>query len=269
MNRLLVFVSSTQELEVFQSKYSRYNLVFASSSSLGGSAIAINGDDPGETLSVFRKLHAESHFTGIVNRRERFVIPAALAASALGLQPLVKNPCLFRDKYLMKNVLHKRKLCEPAVLIQNNEMPHFPPERFPCVLKPRFGVNSMGVVRFDEPKKLACELRRQRRLLRLVASDFPRYDLPNFDFILEPYIGGSEHSVDTLFMSADPVVQIVSDKAAMKPPYFIELGDVMPTRLRQPDRKKVCDAVVEACRALSMKTDGRILRLSCMRAEHM
>jgi biotin carboxylase len=88
---------------------------------------------------------------------------------------------------------------------------------------------------------------------QITRKDFGGYDFENKDFVVESFIGGTEHTIDSLVRDSEVILQIISDKLPMTPPYFIEMGDVMPSQLREEEQSKILKAVAQANALLGMR----------------
>jgi biotin carboxylase len=111
---------------------------------------------------------------------------------------------------------------------------------FPCILKPRFGFNSRSAVRVATRGELKAAYNEQQALY----AALPKQDGTGSDFVVEELIPGSEHNVETLVKDGHPLFHLVSDKLPMTSPYFIEVGDNMPSSLCD-SHQAVCTAVAE------------------------
>jgi len=120
---------------------------------------------------------------------------------------------------------------------------------FPCVLKPRFGFNSRAVGLARDKRELGeafCD--QHTRYAKL-----PKEDGTNSDFVVEELIRGSEHTIETLVKDGKPLFHLVSDKLQMTPPFFIEIGDQMPSRLSGGEQELCRTAAARAIEALGIQ----------------
>ena len=122
---------------------------------------------------------------------------------------------------------------------------------FPCVLKPRFGFNSRSAVLVTDKGQLETVYTEQYRLY----LQLPKQDGTSADFVVEELIPGSEHTIETLVKDGRPLFHLLSDKLAMTPPFFVEIGDNMPTSLA-PSRQATCIAAVERAIRLMEISNG-------------
>lgn len=225
---------------------------FASFSSLGAGAVCINPQNLDEAVNSFSAIHRERPFTAVLNRKEKCVIPASRLALALGLPPLSRNPEVARDKYRMRKLLNSGEDYPRTTLIrESSDLRRIEASMFPCVLKPRFGFNSRSAVLVTDKGQLETVYAEQYRLY----SQLPKQDGTSADFVVEELISGSEHTIETLVKDGRPLFHLLSDKLAMTPPFFVEIGDNMPTCLA-PSRQATCIAAVERAIRLMEISNG-------------
>jgi len=255
LKRFIAFVLDRNEMEEYAERYPGFNFTFVSSCATGEKVIALDPADVTGTVSFLYECHKQNPFTGVVNRKERFVIPTAAVSERLGFPRILENPYLARDKYLMNKILSAHGLSVQALLLPDGrDEGQCHNISYPCVIKPRFGVNSMCVTKIGSQagfKKVLSEQRKGYELLK--HFDFQGYDLPNYDFIAEPFVGGTEHTVEIFFKDKEAKIRIVSDKLKMQPPYFLEVGDIMPSRLGEAERNEVLATAAGACRTLGIE----------------
>ncbi|MGW4422481.1 ATP-grasp domain-containing protein [Streptosporangium sp. NPDC004631] len=107
----------------------------------------------------------------------------------------------------------------------------------PWVVKPRDGSGSEGVRLVADPSELADA----------VAA------LPNQDeFLVEEFVVGAEYSVEGVFLGGEPRVLAVTAKEKLPPPYFVEIGHVLPADLPSADGERIEAQVLAALRALGL-----------------
>jgi len=121
---------------------------------------------------------------------------------------------------------------------------------FPCVIKPRFGFNSRGAVLVADRHDLAAAYGEQHSRY----AHLPKQDCTGDDFVVEELIPGSEHTVETLVSDGVPLFHVISDKLPMTPPFFVEVGDNMPSCLPQARQDACREATERAIRGLGIRT---------------
>jgi hypothetical protein len=207
-------------------------------------------------MAEIAKAHRERPFAGVVYWREPYVVVATHLAERLGLPVVLENPMFARDKFAMKKALRAQSVrcAESAVVARATDLDHVRPSLFPGVLKPRYAFASICAVRVDDILAARRELAEKRDKLR--TTHIERVDLgvpPEPDFVLESFVGGSEHTVESFVANGDVTLQIVSDKLPMLPPHFVETGDVMPSRLGEEAQSLLRDAARRSIAALGIR----------------
>lgn len=71
--------------------------------------------------------------------------------------------------------------------------------------------------------------------------------------LLESFVGGTEHTVELFLADKHPLLEVISDKLPMEAPYFIESGDVMPSRLPMDEMERVKAAARAAAGAVGIE----------------
>ena len=214
---------------------------FASYCDIGPDVVLVDPRRSADVCCLFADLHRERPFTAVLNRKEKCVIPAAVLASTLGLPPITSKPELARDKFLMRRALNGSDTFPRTTLIREpQDLDAVEPGMFPCVLKPRFGFNSRSAVLVEDCGELKAAYREQHDRY----AGLPKQDGTNSDFVVEELIVGSEHNVESLIKDGDALFHLVSDKLPMSPPYFVEVGDNMPSRL-SPAGQRLCIAATQ------------------------
>lgn len=248
--RFIAFISRREEIADYTSLRPKVDFAFASFSDLGADAVRIDPLRMDDAVAIFYRLHKQRAFTAVLNRKEKCVIPAARLALALGLPPITCKPELARDKYAMRQTLNLGGDFPRTVLVAAlRDLEGVEENMFPCVLKPRFGFNSRSAVLVRDRMELAAAYREQYEFY----SGLPKQDRTNGDFVVEELISGSEHTVETLVKDGAPLFHLISDKLPMSPPFFVEVGDNMPSRLPEGS-KGVCLAATErAIRSMGIR----------------
>lgn len=213
--------------------------VFVSFSDLGTDALQIDPRRLGDAVETLRRLQRRGSFTAVLNRKEKCVVPAATIASGLGLPPISNAPELARDKFAMRRALNGVTAFPQSTLVCDaSDLDAVEQSMFPCVLKPRFGFNSRSAVMVKNRSELELAYREQHARY----ANLPKQDCTNSDFVVEELISGSEHNVESLVKDGVALFHLLSDKLPMTPPYFVEVGDNMPSLLSSADQE-VCRAV--------------------------
>jgi hypothetical protein len=119
------------------------------------------------------------------------------------------------------------------------------------VLKPRHGFGSICVFKARNRAELAAAQKGMQAAMAFVARRHP-LAIPTNDMLLEDFVGGTEHTVELFVADGKPLLEFVSDKLAMEAPYFVESGDVMPSRLPAGDLELIKEAARSAADAVGI-----------------
>lgn len=255
MDRFIVFIEEEDEMSNFKKRFPGHEFTFVALIRFRNEVVLLNRTDISQTISQLQTLHRQHPFQGVINPREKFVMASAAVSKGLGLPPIIDDPLRVRDKHLMLKTIGQQLHCAHTEVMLTD----FPKRALdaigvPCVIKPRFGVNSMCALRINNRSQLRSAVVKQQKLFaRITRKDFGGYDFENKDFVVESFIGGTEHTVDSLVRDSEGILQIISDKLPMTPPYFIEMGDVMPSQLREEEQGKILNAVAQANALLGMR----------------
>jgi biotin carboxylase len=119
---------------------------------------------------------------------------------------------------------------------------------FPLVLKPRDFAGNVGTIRVDGPDELPAAYDYCRDSLLEIA---PLYNFSDGRFQAEEFVESThEISVEVLNSGDQRAVLAVTDKVKYGPPYFTEMGQLVPGR--DSDNEVVRELGKAACAALSM-----------------
>ncbi len=119
---------------------------------------------------------------------------------------------------------------------------------FPLVLKPRDFAGNVGTIRVDGPDELPAAYDYCRSSLLEIA---PLYNFSDGRYQAEEFVESThEISVEVLNSGPRRAVLAVTDKVKLGPPYFTEIGQVVPGR--DTDNEAVRELGMAACAALSM-----------------
>ena len=252
MAKFLSFIHAAQDIEDFRSDFPEHEFVHVSQNAIPGVRAVLHQDSVGETMDLLKQDHVASPFAGIVfgSDPELYVKSADQAATALGLRRFVSSPEAVRDKYAMRRAFAGKVACPETRLVrQGDDLSQWPELTFPCVLKPRHGFGSICVFKATNRRELAAAQRGMQAAMAFVAYRHP-LAVPSNDMLLENFVGGTEHTVELFVADGTPLLEFVSDKLTMKPPYFIESGDVMPSRLSLDEVERVKEAARGATAAV-------------------
>ena len=255
MAKFLAFIHAAQDIDDFRADFLEHEFVHLSQNAIPGVRAVLYQDSLGEVMALLKQDHAASPFAGIVfgSDPELYVKSADQAVTALGLRRFVSNPDAVRDKYAMRLALAGKVACpQTRVVSEGMVAANLPDLKFPCVLKPRHGFGSICVFMATNRRELAAAQKGMQAAMAFVVHQHP-LAVPSNDMLLENFVGGTEHTVELFVADGTPLLEFVSDKLTMKPPYFIESGDVMPSRLSLDDVERVKEAARGAAAAVGFE----------------
>lgn len=116
---------------------------------------------------------------------------------------------------------------------------------FPVVCKPAVGSGSFGVRLCADAGELGDHA---QRLLDSPVNERGAAIAP--ELLVEQFVTGDEYSVEII----NARVQAVVRKRLGPVPHFVEIGHDYPARLAEAQRRRLCDAVLDAVRALGLGT---------------
>ena len=239
--RFIAFISRPEEISDYADLVPNAEFVFASLSSIDPEVITVDPSCLEDAIAKFSLLNDAKPFAAILNRKEKCVVPAAKLAVALNLPPITLKPELARDKHQMRQALNLGSPYPRSILIHTmSDLKRVTDGMFPCVLKPRYGFNSRSAVLVNDPIQLRSSYEEQYKSY----AALKKQDCTNSDFVVEDYIPGSEHTIESLVRDGAPLFHIISDKLPMKAPYFVEIGDRMPSCL-STSKQRTCIAATE------------------------
>lgn len=118
--------------------------------------------------------------------------------------------------------IHRNNICEVLNLDFVSKI------KYPCVVKP---VDNMGA--------RGCRMIRNKSEL-LFSVEEAIINSKSATCILEEYMCGSEFSIDALVYNGTMTITGFADRHIFYPPYFIEMGHTMPTRISE---EKYCELI--------------------------
>ena len=255
MAKFLAFIHAAQDIDDFRADFLEHEFVHLSQNAIPGVRAVLYQDSLGEVMALLKQDHAASPFAGIVfgSDPELYVKSADQAVTALGLRRFVSNPDAVRDKYAMRLALAGKVACpQTRVVSEGMVAANLPDLKFPCVLKPRHVFGSICVFMATNRRELAAAQKGMQAAMAFVVHQHPLAVHSN-DMLLENLVGGTEHTVELFVADGTPLLEFVSDKLTMKPPYFIESGDVMPSRLSFDELERVKEAARAAAAAVGFE----------------
>ena len=254
MAKFLSFIHAAQDIEDFRSDFPEHEFVHVSQNAIPGVRAVVHQGNLEETMELLKQDHAASPFAGIVfgSGLELYVKIADHAARALGLRRFVSNPEAVRDKYAMRMAFAGKVACpETRLICAGDDASLWPDLKFPCVLKPRHGFGSICVFKASNRSELAAAQKGMQAAMAFVARRHP-LAVPSNDMLLESFVEGTEHNIELFLDGGRALLEIVSDKLPMHPPYFVKSGHVMPSRLPADELERIKLAARAAAAAVGI-----------------
>ena len=254
MGRFVCFINDARDIGEFHWDFPEHEFFFVSQLPLPGADAVVGPETVGRLLEELGRQHEAKAFVGMVfgSSLELYVKTADQCARALGLRRFVTDPEAVRDKHAMRLALAGRVACpESRVVTAGQVAADLPDLRFPCVLKPRHGFGSICVFKATNRRELAAAQRGMQAALEFLVRRHPLV-IPSNDMLLESFVGGTEHTAELFVVDGQPVLELISDKLPMEAPYFIESGDVMPSRLAADDVERIKAAARAAATAVGV-----------------
>jgi hypothetical protein len=221
--------------------------VLAATPSVRAAAHAVSAVDftsPGETERwALRQRARGRRFDLVFALQEMAQVTAAETARALGLpgNPPDAVRCI-RAKDLCRAKLAAAGFPQPAVRLCGSiqEAADFLTRSAgPWIVKPRDAMGSVGVSQIRHASGLPAAL-------ALLPDDRP--------FLVEEFVEGPELSVEGIFLGGVPRVLAVTAKEKTPPPYFVEIGHILPAGLPEARRRQIELQVTAALTALGLRT---------------
>ncbi len=188
-------------------------------------------------LACARDLLSRGGLSGVFTAGTDFSSTVAWVGEKLGLPGIgyetamkATDKCRMREAFDRAGVPSPRFACWAPDMDPAKTAARIP---FPVVVKPVDNMGARGVMRVDEPDKLASACSAAAALSR------------SSRVIIEEYMEGPELSLDAIVHDGEITVCGVADRHICFEPYFVEMGHTMPTDMEEG----VIDAVEEVFRA--------------------
>lgn len=159
-----------------------------------------------------------------------------------------------RNKYEMRKRLKETGLGSPEYhLIQNKDDLEDAIDwiGFPAVMKPVWGSDSQFVVQVKDSDEAYATY---EYLLKNCNEQYDTIFKYNENlFLYEEYLDGTEVSLECYSQYGIPHVLGINEKQPIKPPYFVEYGDIAPARLTEEIEKEVVKLAESSLIALGVQ----------------
>ena len=217
--------------------------------------------DPQGAIDVFLRSMDQHQLDGVVTTREEAIPWVAEVARRLGRPGLSDEAAVAcRDKDTMRGLLRQHGLNQPwsESLTLDDAVSRIAAGtlQFPLVIKPRFGMGSLGVSKVETLDQL-----RQRygdavaastRTLGSVVGSQPYF---SHTLLVEEFIGGPEIVADTCSVGGEVRVISIAYKGDAPGPYFERSVYEAPLQLPTAVAESVRDQVVRGLAAVGLR-DG-------------
>ena len=111
---------------------------------------------------------------------------------------------------------------------------------FPCVVKPADNMGARGcrMIRSKDEAYKACKIAFENSRTQTI--------------ILEEYMEGPEYSIDALVYNGTMTITGFADRHIYYPPYFIETGHTMPTKVESSKKRELIECFARGVKALGL-----------------
>lgn len=200
-----------------------------------------------EKIEAFQEEHPEVSIDGAITFWEDDIPLLARVCDHFGFTGNNYQTAInTRNKYEMRKRLKETGLGSPDYhLIHNREDLEDAIDwiGFPAVMKPVWGSDSQFVVLVKDQDEV---YETYDYLLKNCNEQFdPIYKYNDGMFLYEEYLEGTEISLECFSQYGIPHVIGINEKQPIKPPYFIEYGDIAPARLSE-DTERECIKLAES-----------------------
>lgn len=226
----------------------------------GALTLDVFGDPQGAADAMLRAMDAQC-IDGVVTTREEAVPWVAQVARRLGRPALSEDAAVAcRDKDTMRAVLRQHGLNQPwsrsLTLDEALAIVDAQALQFPLVLKPRFGLGSLGVSKVESIAQLRQHygdaVAASTRALSTVLGSQP-YFSPTL--LVEAFIGGPEIVADTFSVDGEVKLMSIAYKGEAPGPYFERSVYEAPLQLPATVAEAVRDQVARGLAAIGLR-DG-------------
>ncbi|PKW00392.1 Biotin carboxylase [Streptomyces sp. 1222.5] len=204
---------------------------------------AVDFTDAAGTAEWARQTARDTPFDLVFGVREMAQQAVAETAAALGVPGNPPDAVRrVRSKDACRAALTAAGFRQPAVAVCADEQQaraFLARSSGPWVVKPRDGADSAGVRKVTHADELPAAL-----------AGLPE---PHRSFLVEQFVDGTEYSVEGVFLNGTPHVLAVTAKEKLAPPYFVEIGHVLPAPLADDSRKEIEEQVCAALTALGLR----------------
>lgn len=207
-------------------------------------AVVMSTRDVQGTVRVAREIHRAHPIRGCVTVGTDASVTVAAVCEALGL-PGIHTDAAERatDKIKMRTAFRAAgvpspKFCGVWTMPEAEEA--LREIGLPAVIKPADNMGARGVCKISREWELEAAFRNAK-----AAST-------SGGVILEEYMDGDELSIDVVLVDGRPVFSAVADRIIRHPPYFVEIGHVLPSAKSREVQDAALAVTLDGCRALGI-----------------
>ncbi|WDV46158.1 ATP-grasp domain-containing protein [Clostridiaceae bacterium M8S5] len=174
----------------------------------------------------------------------RYLTVVGAVNDALGLKGISFNAATnCTDKVLCTNILQNNNIaCAKQVICKNKKEIKIAIEKIgvPCILKPRFGSGSKGVITIFDQTDISININKH---IHTKGDD---------DTIVEKFIDGSEYGIDGIVKDGEMYIVLIREKILTLLPYRQEVGYFSPANLSKELICSIKDLLKNSCKALGI-----------------
>lgn len=196
------------------------------------------------TVRVARDIHKRYPLSGCLTVGTDASVTVAAVCDALGL-PGIRTDAAERatDKIKMRSAFRAAGVASPRfcgvwTMVEAEEA--LKEIGLPAVIKPADNMGARGVKKITKDWELETAFREAK-----AAST-------SGGVILEEFMEGDELSIDMLLVSGRPIFSVVADRLIRYPPYFVEIGHILPSAKPKEVQEAAVELTRKGCEALGI-----------------
>jgi biotin carboxylase len=179
--------------------------------------------------------------SGVMTAGTDFSATAAWVAEHTGLPGNTYSAALnASDKGRMRQCFKKAGVPSPEFFVTGKKTPAPPPFPYPVVVKPIDNMGGRGCKRANNETELRRALDEALKFSRAGQA------------IVEEYMDGPEYSVDAIVYGGKITICGLADRHIFFPPYFIEMGHTMPSKLESETASMLLETFKTGVRSLGL-----------------
>lgn len=214
-----------------------------------------NHDEVVEKLKNFQKQNPKIHFHGAITFWEDDIPLLGRVCREFNLEGnSYKTSINTRNKYEMRKRLEETGLGDVKFHLVKSKKDlekAIGKIGFPAVMKPAWGADSEFVILVKNVKEAENTF---EYLVNNCNEQFnPIFKYNNGAFLFEEYLDGMEVSLECFSQYGIPHVIGINEKQPIKPPYFVEYGDIAPARIDEDKELGIIKLAESALIALGVE----------------